>query len=216
MDKVTVTNLDAHQDFDERVRSLENYKYFVKGGTAVLMVLIGVGVWQWPKAGKRGDPGEDAVGAPVGAIVAWMSDKELPDGWHACDGTNIDDIRVKGLDGERGLRPPEVERLRKSVVLKTPNNDLTLPDLRGYFLQGASDADPVASREGAREFIVQVRNFDKPGGSTNSYMGNTLESGRGNGQPARDMVPRGDSKKNEYVLDNRPPFVAVHWIIRVK
>lgn len=148
--EITVTNLKAHEAFEARMSALERFDYSVRGGAAVLAAMLGILVTvatiMWPSAGEAGAAGKNAVGAPVGAIVAWMSD-ELPEGWKICDGTSIEKIEVKVNGEARLLDAEEKDVLRKSCAV----DGNALPDLRGHFLRGAEGQAPHQSMLGATQ-----------------------------------------------------------------
>lgn len=64
-------------------------------------------------------------GAPIGAVVAWPSSEDPPEGWEVCDGSEI----------EAKANEP-IWQVLKSTYGKADNGKVKLPDYRGLFLRG--------------------------------------------------------------------------------
>lgn len=82
--------------------------------------------------GEKGDRGSDGADMPIGSIVGYLGDGELPDGWLLCDGRN--DLSVADL--------PElfdVIGTRYGGHADEGQAKFSLPDLRGVFLRGLDE-----------------------------------------------------------------------------
>ena len=179
-------------DLDKRVRSLELFSAWAKGAGALLLLILSLGAWKWPSAGEPGKKGEDAVGAPVGSIVAWHAKSKPPGGWRICDGASVD-----AISKEFDLTPAERGVLMSSVHIV----DGGIPKLADQFLRGAATNDEVGVAKLGPPPLV--RDGDRFGYSVKAADENRL-AGAFSPAPSADTV----------VLD--PRNVAVHWIIRVK
>lgn len=136
--------------------------------------------------------------APVGAIVAVWSTRDgevprMPDGWHLCDGTG------------------------------------GTPDLRGRFVVGAGGRYHVGERGGAAFVALSGANipththgYSAPyaanrDGAPDRGKDSSSDSGRGYWRyGTRTETKSSESTGNGQAHENRPPFQALHWFMRVK
>lgn len=134
-----------------------------------------------------GKPNEAKGVVPVGGILAWTR-ADVPDGWAICDGSTV--------EGQ------------------------TTPDLRGMFVMGADDKHGVDSTGGASSVTLTTNEI--PSHSHGYY----FPSGEGQGSV---LVRNNDghiwryetgattgSAGGDQAHENRPPFYAVYYIMRVK
>ena len=139
---------------------------------------------------------------PVGTILAFYGNTDrLPKHWRLCDGSTLDDELYAG------------------------SSYPAVPDLRGLFIRGAKEDD------GAFRTRAGVDRHSQDG---HSHPSGTLRAERGHeitrptvlpvlGPPVRtgfyfdariDVAGR-TSDRGQFNLDNRPPHINVHYIIKV-
>lgn len=124
---------------------------------------------------------------PIGGILAWTR-ADVPDGWAICDGSTT--------------------------------NDVTTPDLRGWFVRGAYDASGVGATGGVAR--VSLTTDQIPSHSHGYYFPNGEDEGRwastdNDGHCWKTRTDKTtDSAGNGYAHENRPPFYAVYFIMRVR
>lgn len=128
---------------------------------------------------------------PVGGILIWTQE-DIPDGWAVCDG---------------GI-----------------TNGLQTPDLRGLFVMGADDSHAAGSTGGASSVALSLsemprhnHGFTAPAGSGQGTAGCIVHD---SGSDVWNDV-NGTSKTNTSIVgqgeahENRPPYWAVYYIMRV-
>jgi microcystin-dependent protein len=128
---------------------------------------------------------------PVGGILIWTQE-DIPDGWAVCDGGTT--------------------------------NGLQTPDLRGLFVMGADDSHAAGSTGGASSVALSLsemprhnHGFTAPAGSGQGTAGCIVHD---SGSDVWNDV-NGTSKTNTSVVgqgeahENRPPYWAVYYIMRV-
>ncbi len=157
-----------------------------------------------------------ALSAPVGSILAWTNNTMPNDSWEICEGQRFeDDWDSTGL--------------RKALPSGLGDE---LPDLRGYFLRGAGEADGLDADLESRSGAKGVGSSQPHGVADHAHDGVVSAPDEGD----RFRMQSGGSQKNgvgvSWGLGNnkvtvtgeaigasnetRPVNYAVHWIIRVK
>lgn len=135
-----------------------------------------------------GMPNEGLGTIPVGGIIAWMQ-SDIPDGWALCD----------GQDGR--------------------------PDLQGWFIMGANDTYPPGSTGGVSRVTLTMDQL--PPHSHGMTVPNTKHQGtegwiHGDGgdiwrsKDGSTYTTNTTSAGGGQAHENRPPFQAVYYIIRVR
>jgi microcystin-dependent protein len=135
-----------------------------------------------------GKPNEAKGVVPVGGILAWTR-ADIPTGWAICDGNIVEGVQT--------------------------------PDLRGLFVMGAGDGHDVNSTGGAASVKLTT---DQIPSHSHGYVYPS-----GDGQGTWFLVQNHDGHIWRYYTDattgeaggdepheNRPPFFAVYYIMRVK
>lgn len=150
---------------------------------------------------------------PVGSVIPYCGDpKNLPANWRIADGSKVDDPESEYFSGKN------------------------LPDMRDRFVMGASkEAEPLSTGGQAwlhghthaltgkgsnslsvnfSEIVREGVNLDKISGGRFSILAssnpNTLK------YPKGALSSSQDATKTDGKADNRPPFVALYYIIRIK
>jgi microcystin-dependent protein len=178
---------------------------------------------------------------PVGIVMAYMGDWESvrttmeAQGWHLCDGSAL----------SRTLYPELLSRIGVRYGLGDSLNTFNIPDLRGYFLRGASpsnltDSQGLPRDVGAPRAVGSyqqdafqghwhiVSTFGTPGpktgmtsGQTGNYPDPTTNGNftgwEHNGAAAR-IIPdlQSASGPPRTSAETRPKNIAVNYIIKVR
>lgn len=134
-----------------------------------------------------GKPNEAKGVVPVGGILAWTRE-DVPEGWAVCDGSTVDGVAT--------------------------------PDLRGLFVMGADAEHGVGSTGGAARVTLTA---DQMPSHSHGYL---FPSGEGQGSVLvrnnsghiwrYETEATTGSAGGDQPHENRPPFYAVYYIMRVK
>ncbi|MCR9245753.1 MAG: phage tail protein [bacterium] len=156
------------------------------------------------------------AGSPVGSVVAWPAAQSPPSGWAPCIGQAIEASPQDRIVSVLGI-----------TYDADGTGRVQLPDFQGYFLQGAGQGDESGSSGGAGKLAFQLRQgqMGSPEATSHgirevvalraAFQSNPRPNKIFDGWAPDTRLPK-KGKDNYRVLDNRPPFVAVQWIIRVK
>lgn len=139
------------------------------------------------KAGKF----EGAAVAPVGTILMWTK-SSLPDGWALCDGTTVNGIQT--------------------------------PDLRGRFVVGAGasgyDLGSIGGQDGVTLTVDQIPSHShsyEVSSNKKSLHGSESSDSSGNDRWWKGTSSgTTDSAGNSEAHENRPPYYALTYIMRVQ
>lgn len=139
-----------------------------------------------------------APGLPVGAVIAWPTDQQFPDGqWNKCDGSEV---------SIQGANDPLAKALGTTYGVATnPRTHVKLPDLRGYFLRGAD------SRGAESEDRVDLESPRSAGSIQQASQGGGVVQGVGKASGGQNAV----AELTE-THEVRPKNIAVHWLIRTQ
>jgi hypothetical protein len=164
----------------------------------------------------------EVVGLEIGSVIAWPTSRQIPTGWHVCDGSAID------------ARPEDpIAKVLESDYGTSGVGKLKLPDYRGYFLRGLDNrshdnrVDPDGPREVGRPQVDSIGAMDLD--ASNPKSGYRLSAsdfvipiptGTTKSDPSNENSSQrlAASKKATEIgkAETRPKNYAVHWIIRVK
>ena len=138
---------------------------------------------------------------PKGAIIMWSgSDENVPQGYHLCDGTTLN-------QGE--------------------SNEWTLPDLRGRFIVGKSTETPfhaIGNKGGSKtktlttdEMPSHTHNFDLRADKTHSVNNGkqniVVNYGFDNSYPINDLTTKSNGSVQAFSI--LPPYYVLAYIIKV-
>jgi hypothetical protein len=170
----------------------------------------------WAQIQVSSDDGE----VPLGAVVAWPIEFDVPDGWCVCNGALV--------DAHEDLR----RRLQGFYNNKeTKAGKIQLPDFQGYFLRGSGMVDGDPQRASASIGTPQPAALSPTHMSWSTHwkvgLGSAVlfprASQRHMGKDADlqafvEAVPKDASEHREITpeRDSRPANFAVKWIMRVK
>lgn len=150
---------------------------------------------------------------PAGMIMAYAG-VNVPDGWLMCDGTSY--------------RKGDYPALAAALGATGTGGEFMVPDLRGRFLMGVSDAHPLASSGGEEAHVLTVEEMPAHshpmvgwgawetgagiwGSNVGAGNGWTILSSYQEGALGRlEAAPAGGGKAH----NNLPPFYAVGYIIK--
>lgn len=124
---------------------------------------------------------------PIGGVLAWTR-ADVPDGWAICDGSTT--------------------------------NNVETPDLRGLFVRGASDSGGVGATGGAarvtlteKQIPPHTHGYYMPSGEDEGSWASTDNDGHcWKTRTEKTTGSTGGGQAHE----NRPPFYAVYYIMRVR
>ena len=152
---------------------------------------------------------------PVGTIVAHAG-VNVPDGWLVCDGTSY--------------RKADYPTLAAALGATGTGSEFMVPDLRGRFLMGASEAHPPASTGGEEAHVLTVEEmpahshpvvgpgtWEKGAGVWGSNAGagsgwTTVSSYQEGALGRLEAAPAGAGQPH----NNLPPFYTVGYIIQAQ
>lgn len=158
-------------------------------------------------------PSASLQSVPTGMIMAYGG-VNVPDGWLMCDGTSY--------------RKGDYPALAAALGATGTGSEFMVPDLRGRFLMGASDAHPLASSGGEETHVLteeEMPSHSHPlvgrgtwgagagiwGSNVGAGSGWTTLSSYQEGALGRlEATPAGEGKAH----NNLPPFYVVGYIIK--
>lgn len=170
------------------------------------------------RKGTDGSPGTPGVSVPVGGIIAWpgrfQGDEDgywsREDGsvWRVCDGGEVKLNEYPALLAAFGDA--------KGWPYAQDASSLTLPDLRGRFPMGVISAEAIGDDGGVSHLTFNTTSRRAAGGEgpALNYI-QALEVGDDSSEDRWKMTVNDDGNEKRR-FDIRPPFLAVHWLIRVK
>ena len=159
------------------------------------------------------NPPSPTPSVPVGTIVAHAG-VNVPDEWLVCDGTSY--------------RKADYPALAAALGATGTGSEFVVPDLRGCFLMGASEAHPPASSGGEEAHMLTAEEmpshshpvvgdgiWEAGAGVWGSNVGagsgwTTVSSYQGGALGRLEAAPAGGGRAH----NNLPPFYAVGYIIK--
>ncbi len=147
---------------------------------------------------------------PVGTVLMWPSDT-LPTNYMLCNGGNLSKTEYAALFGVLGS------------TYGADGSTFKLPDMRGRFVAGKGANDCNALNQKGGENKVKLTSAESGLPAHNHYT--RMKSGDGGGGNGQKMYPHDSNAAytdNNTAMDasqaheNRPPFIVLNYIIKVK
>lgn len=172
---------------------------------------------------------------PIGSIIMFgKPQNQIPSGWHICDGTSgTPDLRGRFIVGASGESDTDYNRgttggIQKNII---NSSDIPIPSHKHSFedFYVFETWDPLAEARDDGKLVGYSTLPGSKGGltrisSTSTYYGN-YQSDKNNDTFAwylhntrdtlNDYGEKIDSIENQLELDNRPPYYALYYIMKI-
>ena len=162
-------------------------------------------------------------GVPVGTIVPYAGSlSEIPSGWHLCDGTNgtpnLQDRFLVGAGASYNLYDAGGENEHTIIKSELPSN-LFSSSHSGYMVVGGQGYSWGADRWGYKPRFNLPGHFIGDDGHDYYFGGGETHGGNDEGYggivvtPIEQWLLSAEGSNNPH--ENRPPYVAVYYIMKV-